>query len=178
MRVVTALFFAVFASSAHAADEGAHKQSAYRFAEAVMSFAQKSGATLACAPDRALFGAELKREYLAHPGSFNGISPQSMYWPDIEELYYQHRSVTCPISRAMVQTFADLMVREVSAEDMDAALAFYASPAGQHVIAGMAKVGKLSSAASQVPSPQQVAADLAYRTGLRELMAKYKNDPR
>lgn len=178
MRIVAALLLSLLACSAHAADDSAHRQSAYSLAQVTMRFQDEDGKLFACMPDRATFGAELKHDYPTRASRFGGISPQSIYWPEIEEINYQYRLATCPISKTLVQGYADLLARDLTTADLDAAVAFYSSPLGQRMLAGMAKSGKEFSALSRIPSPQQDAADVAYRTGLRELMAKYKSDPR
>ena len=178
MRIAAASLIFLLASPAQAADDSAHKEAARRLAQVSMRFQDEDGAALACAPERASFGAELKRDYLVRPASFSGISPQSAYWPDVEEINYQYRLATCPISNSFKQGYADMLARQLTTADLDAAVAFYSSPVGQRLLAGMAKTGKEFAALGRATSPQKEAADLAYRNAMRELIAKYKAEPK
>jgi hypothetical protein len=173
MRIVAASLFCLLAFSARAAEDSAHAAAATRLAEITITGFQPENTT--CVSDRAVFGAELKRNFQARASSYGGISPQSQYWPEIEELNYQYRIATCPSLKEIVQKVADLLGRELTTADLDASATFFASPVGQRLLAGVVKAGKASD---RTPSPQKAAADLAYQSGLRELMAKYKREPK
>ncbi len=177
MRNVAASLILLLAFSAQAADDSAQKETAVRVTQMMMQFVDENGASLACAPDRTRFSAELKRNYPSLSSTYGGISPQLVYWPEVEELNYQYRVATCPV-KAMTEGFATVLARELTMADLNAAEAFYSSPTGRHLLAGMAKAGKESSALSRKTSPEKEAADLAYRTGMQALMAKYKSEPK
>jgi hypothetical protein len=177
MRSLAALLIFLIAFSAQAADDTAHKETAIRLTQMMMQFMGEDGVSLSCSPDRASFSAEMKRGYPARSSAYGGISPQSVYWPEIEELAYQYRVGTCPV-KAITQGFAAVLARELTTADLNAAEAFYSSPVGRRLLAVIAKSGKESSALSRTTSPEKEAADLAYRTGLRALIAKYKSEPK
>lgn len=178
MRFALASMILLAASSAHAGDASSPSESARRLAQLTIQFQNEDGTPQACFPSRATHGAELKREYLERPADFVGISPQSAYWPEIEELAYQQRLAGCQSDTRLATKWAEVLLRDVAPADIDAALAFYASPAGQRYSAALAKASMEFITFSRLPSAQQAAADRAYQKGLRELSARYLADPK
>lgn len=175
MRFALASLIVLAASSAHAADISSQSESARRLAQLTIQFQNEDGASQACLPAPATFGAELKREYSERPADFGGISPQSAYWPEVEELNYQQRLAGCQSSTRLVTKWGEILVRDLAPADIDAALAFHTSSAGQRYSAALAKASQEFIAFSRLPSAQQEAADEAYRKGLRDLAARSNN---
>jgi hypothetical protein len=178
MRFALASLILLAASSAYAADKGVQSDSAQRLAQLTIRFQNEDGTPQACLPERTTFGAELKREYLERPADFGGISPQSAYWPEVEELNYQQRLTGCQSSKRLADKWAEMLVRDVAPADIDAALAFHTSPAGRRYAASLAKASKEFIAFSRLPSAQQEAANVTYRKALRDLTARYLADPK
>lgn len=177
MRVVLALFLIAISAFAQAADP-TPPEPVVRLVRMMMQFVSEDGSPLGCDANRAAFGEELRGKYLVRPTTFGGISPQSAYWPEMEELHYQYHVATCADSVAMQASFALALARVVSVADAEAAVAFYSSPAGKNVMSGMRIAGKDMSKHGALTSEVRKAADDAYTSGYRELLAKYKREPK
>ena len=177
MRIVLAFFLLAVSAFAQAADP-APPEPVVRLVRMMMLFVSDDGSPLGCDSSRAAFGEELRGKYLVRPGTFGGISPQSAYWPEMEELHYQYHSATCVDSVAMQSSFAVALARVISVADAEAALAFYSSPAGKNVMTGMRIAGKDMSKHGAATSEVRKAADEAYTSAYRELLAKYKREPK
>ena len=141
MRFALASLILLAASSAHAADDSSRSDSAMHLAQLTIQFQDQDGTPQTCLPSRATYGADLKREYIERPADFGGISPQSRYWPEVEELAFHQRLAGCQSSARLATKWAELLVCDVAPADIDAALAFFASPAGQRYSAALAKAG-------------------------------------
>ncbi|WLI90008.1 DUF2059 domain-containing protein [Massilia sp. R2A-15] len=168
------------ATAAQAADPVPKPDPAKQLAQLVLRTQEGEAAAKenACPPDRTAFSEKMKRDYLNMSMSYGGISPQSYYWPEVEELFYQFRSAQCPNTKSPVDTFAETVSKEMSTAEIDAAIAFYGSAEGKRVLAGVAKAQQAVQGAMFQRSAQGDAAGVAYREGLRELIARYKADPR
>jgi hypothetical protein len=180
MRLILASIALCVATVAQAADPAAKPDPAQQLAKLVLRSQEGEAAAKenACPPDRTAFSEKLKRDYMNMALSFGGISPQSYYWPDIEELFYQFRSAQCPDTKSPVDIFAETVSKEMSKADIDAAIVFYGSVEGRRVLAGVAKAQQAVRGAMFERSALSDAAGVAHREGLRALIARYKADPR
>lgn len=180
MRLIFASIAFSVATVAHAAEPSPKPDPAKQLAQLVLRSQEGEAAAKenACPPDRTAFSEKMKRDYMNMSMSFGGISPQSYYWPEIEELFYQFRSAQCPNLKSPVDTFAESVSKEMSKAEIDAAIAFYGSAEGKRVLAGVAKAQQAVQGAMMQRSAQGDAASVAYREGLRDLIARYKADPR
>lgn len=180
MRHVLASIALCVATVAQAADPAEQPDPAKLLAKLVLRVQDSDTAAKenACPPDRTAFSDKLKRDYMSMSMSFGGISPQSYYWPDVEELFFQFRSAQCPSVKNPVDAFAENVTKEMTKADIETAVAFYSTGAGRRVLAGVAKAQQSMQGGAFQRSAQTDAAGAAYREGLRDLIARYKADPR
>lgn len=180
MRLILAAIAFSLSTVAQAAEPAPKPEPAKQLAQLVLRSQEGEAAARenACPPDRTAFSEKMKRDYMNMSMSYGGISPQSYYWPEVEELFYQFRSAQCPNARSPVDTFAESVSKDMSKAEIDAAIAFYGSAEGKRVLAGVAKAQQAVQGAAFQRSAQGDAAGVAYREGLRDLVARYKADPR
>jgi Uncharacterized protein conserved in bacteria (DUF2059) len=129
-----------------------------------------------CVPDRAAFGADLKRRYVQTSMLYGGISPQSAYWPEVEELRYQERIAICPDEAALRKTMSLALSSTMSPAELDAALAFFGSEAGKKLLAAAARPRGPNDVTAEVERYQQSSREM-YRK-IDELKERYRKDPR
>lgn len=75
--------------------------------------------------------------FFANPSAFGGISPQSVYWPEIEEIFRRYTTDACTAG-ITADEYAEMYVGQIAEhlkeDDLRAAIAFYASPTGQRLV--------------------------------------------
>jgi hypothetical protein len=124
---------------------------------------------------------EAKTLFTSNPGSFGGISPQSVYWPEVESIYVEYRSGTCTYLNvdSFLAYYAGVLSNKNTEEDLRAALRFYSSPAGKRfqesiVFASVA----FQEYASESIKKSVKEANEKYQMAMRDLIRKYKKEPR
>lgn len=122
-----------------------------------------------------------KIEFRANPGIFGGISPQSVYWPEVEAIYKRFQAASCAystpekFSRFYVQHFAE----HVSEEDLRASIAFQSSATGQRLQdAVLSANAGFQKFATQLMSEVYELGRAQFQTDVRALQHMYKTDPR
>jgi hypothetical protein len=134
-----------------------------------------------CVPAPEGLRRELTAAYRANPAQFHGISPQSAYWPDVEQArhdYYLDRfgvqldqSPAAQIARSYAANLSTDQLREV--------VAFQESPSGRAFIAATARAREeLESGPAPHPRPDPVAASKKFRETMLGLKAKYERVPK
>jgi hypothetical protein len=122
-----------------------------------------------------------KAAFLAAPGSFGGLSPQSAYWPEVEVVYKKYQDRGCGYISAeqfsifMAEQYAEL----ASLEDLNTYIAFLASPAGQRIKQATLTVNKSIQAFAQERVRRTLqAAYLEAQEELRIIVSRYQKNPR
>lgn len=130
-------------------------------------------------PEGSSFDA--KTAFTTSPGSFGGLSPQSAYWSEVEAVYADYRAGTCAFLtvEGFMTYYAGVLADKNTEEDLQAALRFYASPAGKRfqdsvVIASVA----FQDFASDSVKKATTDASERYQAAMRVLIRKYKREPR
>ena len=126
-------------------------------------------------------GVAAKNAYMRFPFQFGGISPQSAYWPEVEQVYEKFGASACQVETAgpLSEVYVKVYAESLSVADLRAIVDFYASPAGKH----LQDVEPAVSAALK-PRLEALMSDFSGRgnkelsEALATLSAKYKADPR
>lgn len=125
--------------------------------------------------------SEAKTSFTSNPGSFGGISPQSAYWPEVEAIFVEFRSGTCSYLNVdgFLAYYAGILADKNTEEDLQTALRFYSSPAGKRfqesiVFASVA----FQEYAGESIKKSTIEANEKYRMAMRDLIRKYKKEPR
>lgn len=119
--------------------------------------------------------------YRSQPSYFGGISPKSVYWPRIRQIYRGYQSSVCTaISPSVVDDTVALQLNSaLSEDDIRVAIAFYSTDAGRRIsqASGQAndQVRKvLSDAVRQLSSTAYVSTTKAL-TGIAQ---EFQKNPR
>lgn len=134
-----------------------------------------------CSATSGAYAFDPKSAFKDDPGSFGGVSPQSSYWPEVEELYRAYQKEVCAyLTPEGFQSFyAQKYAEHTSEADLQAAVAFYSSLAGRR----LQQSSVLINEAFQIHANELLGS--AYRTAykkmnadLRALIRKYQHDPK
>jgi hypothetical protein len=134
-----------------------------------------------CIPEPDTMRKEIAAAYLASPGEFHGISPQSAYWPEVEQAWHAYYVDRCAvqgddspsaiIARSYAANLSTVQLREV--------VAFQESPSGRAFIAATAKARQdLESAPAARTGQDADAASATFRQAMLRLKAKFERAPR
>lgn len=146
-----------------------------------VSSAANRGLAQPCNPSADALTKRLTERYHHDPGSFSGISPQSVYWPEVERLWREFYVAQCaeapddsPMA-TMIKTYATQM----AVQQLRDAVAFWSSASGRAMHAANEQMSReFQAAAGNTASSEPSKAAIAYRMALDQLKAKYKADPR
>jgi hypothetical protein len=119
--------------------------------------------------------------YVRNPANFNGISPQSAYWPEVEAIYRDFYSVVCTSSLfSNLEGLHAKAYATMSLADLRAAVAFYSSPAAREMaLAAKNHLAEANAINNRVSSSEELTrARASFTDGMRHLAKKYKTDPR
>jgi hypothetical protein len=83
-----------------------------------------------------------------NPRKFGGVIPESRYWPKIVEAYEQYYRELCarPTVDEFVTAMATVYARDMSIDDLRAAIQFYSTPSGQRLTESHRKTSAVISA--------------------------------
>jgi hypothetical protein len=122
-----------------------------------------------------------KRLFTSDPSLFGGVSPQSAYWPEVVELYGKYQAKACLAVSAdkFARFFAEQYEAKLSETDLEAAVAFFSSAAGQRYNSASAETN-LAFQAYLTKEMTRVVSDAfkEVQQDLRAISLKYKNDPK
>ena len=124
---------------------------------------------------------DIAAAYRASPAEFHGISPQSAYWPEVEQAwrdYYADRcapqndeSPSAIIARRYAANLSTAELREV--------VAFQESPAGRAFIAATRIARQDVESPPETPSrPDPNEASTTFRKAMLRLKAMYERAPK
>jgi hypothetical protein len=73
--------------------------------------------------------------YRDHPESFDGLSPKSKYWPEVEASYrrYQQRTCNYATPQSFAHHFAQQLAERISEDDLRTSIDFYSSSASRRI---------------------------------------------
>jgi len=119
--------------------------------------------------------------YRSHPESFEGLSPSSAYWHEVEALYTRFQARVCAYGtpESMARHFAEQLAQRASEEDMRASVAFYSSPAGKRLQTVTLEINKdFQSYATQLMLKAHTEAEAQFQLDIREVIAKFRKNPK
>lgn len=116
-----------------------------------------------------------------NPGAFMGVSPQSVYWPEIEAVYQQYQNRVCEYfsADAFTDFFAQELASRLSLEDLRASIAFQSSAVGKRLQEASIVADANFQAQAQANLLAVTAeADKATQSALATIFEKYKKLPK
>jgi hypothetical protein len=119
--------------------------------------------------------------YREHPESFDGLSPQSSYWGEVETVYSHYRLNTCGYitSEKVAQFFTQQSAERLSEEDLRASIAFYSSPAGLRLVASDVAANRAFQVyANELMRKAAEEAEDRYQREIAEVVFKFHADPK
>lgn len=164
------------------ADDGADRRAAAAQLVELMGVADaliKSAAD--CVPGEEELAAQARAVYDKHPGALGGITPQSAYWQDFERIYNIYAVESCRylIPDLLATAYANALAEKVALSELQAAIQFYSSPEGQRFAKASTLAGeKYCAQLRQAESAMAARAQASYRVGLRQLIERYKANPK
>lgn len=120
-------------------------------------------------------------EFKANPSSFGGVSPQSAYWPEVEAIYGRFRATSCAYATTdkFAAHYAQQLAQRSSEEDLQAAIIYFSSPAGQRMQAVAVQVNEsFQKFAQELMLEANGVAREQYQADIRVLLRKYQKAPR
>jgi hypothetical protein len=119
--------------------------------------------------------------YRATPNVFGGISPKSVYWPEVVAIYGRYQSKTCEYASTekFTRFFIEQFAEHASESDLRTAIAFYSTPAGKRIqnVAFDANIA-FNAYASQIARTAQTETQAAFQVEIRALMKRYRLEPK
>ncbi|MFS2165256.1 DUF2059 domain-containing protein [Variovorax sp. Varisp62] len=184
-RVLACAIAAVFALSANAQSSSGPVALSEQRAALAMRYLELVGykETWAESSQRCLndLPSKARKAFIASPGSFGGLSPQSAYWPEVELIYAKNERTKCDaIGREdFYRDFAEGFARNLSDSDLHAAIAFYSSETGKRIQrATIEASGTVLTEMNKKLTLIGDQADVEFRKEFRALTAKYREDPK
>jgi hypothetical protein len=124
---------------------------------------------------------DIAAAYRASPGEFHGISPQSAYWPEVEQAWHAYYVDRCAAQgddspTAMV---ARRYAANLSTDELREVLAFQESPSGRAFI-DATRIAR-QDLENPPQGPNRRGADEAstgFRQAMQRLKAKYERAPK
>lgn len=162
MRVVAVLLLSLLCRVCAASEDDGKLAVATRLIELARIAELYTDVYEDCVKSRAEAGEEVKNLYRENPAMFAGLSPESDKWPEVQALYYRYRADACrPLAPESIKAlYIAEYARAVSLADMQAALAFATSPAGQRL-----QVGNLNAARAMFKASQSTTNEAAEAAG-------------
>lgn len=137
------------------------------------------GAT--CDPEPETMRAEIAAAYRASPGQFHGISPQSAYWPEVEQVWRARSVDRCAAQsdESPAAIIARRYAANLSTTELREVVAFQESPSGRAFIAATRLARQdLESPPAARPRRDTDAASTTFRQAMLRLKEKYERAPK
>jgi hypothetical protein len=181
MRRLLAVLLVSLCFQVQANDVDDRRALAQRLADLLEIRAQYEFFREKCAQSDADLEKVLLELHAKHPADFGGISPQSAYWPEVRQIYREYFEEGC--SHASGAKMEPLFVKNYAATmtlaELNAAVTFYSSPAGQGVQAASRKVFKeVAEVVYGGAIEKQEVATLTFQQSMLILRNKYKAKPK
>jgi hypothetical protein len=122
-----------------------------------------------------------KTEFKADPGSFGGVSPQSVYWPEVEAIYARRLATSCSYTTTdkFAAYYSQQIAQRSTEEDLQAAVAYLSSPAGRRLQSAAVEVNESYQKFAQELMVQSYGSGHEqYQSEIRVVMRKYQKEPR
>lgn len=135
----------------------------------------------ACVPEPAAMRNDIAAAYRASPAEFNGISPQSAYWPEVEQAWHAYYVERCAAQNAEspAAIIARAYAANLSTDELREVVAFQESRSGRAFIAASARAQQdLERALSARTGRDPDAATNTFRQAMLRLKAKYDSAPK
>ena len=139
----------------------------------------ESGAT--CVPEPETVRKDIAAAYRASPGDFHGISPQSAYWPEVEQAWHAYYADRCAAQgdESPAAIVARRYAANLSTDELRDVLAFQESPSGRAFIEATRLARQDLESPPETPTrPGTDEASTAFRQAMLRLKAKYERAPK
>lgn len=181
MRKLLVLFLAAWCGLCFA-DDGADRRAAASQLVELMGVAESIVRPAAnCLPKDVELAAQARSWYEQHPDKFEGMTPQSAYWPDFEQVYRRYSVESCLflLPELIAATYARALAEKIQLPELQAAIQFYSTPEGQRFAKGAMLVSeKFCADLKEAEAGVLAHAQTNYRTGMQKLIARYKANPK
>lgn len=109
--------------------------------------------------------------------AFRPLTPSSLYWPHIEAAYKTYHERVCAemSSESVKSKLAADYAEQLSAQELQAAIAFYSSDAGQHLRTVNSKTMQALALTSTNPNMSKYIEDMAKT--LQSIFNEYAKNP-
>jgi hypothetical protein len=134
-----------------------------------------------CVPDPATMRKDIGAAYRANPAEFHGISPQSAYWPEVEQAWRDYYVDRCgPQSdESPAAIIARRYAANLSTGELREVVAFQQSPAGRAFIAATRIARQDLESPPETPSRRDAdEASTTFRKAILRLKALYERAPK
>ena len=118
--------------------------------------------------------------YREHPETFGGMSPDSVYWPEVEKIYLRYQTAVCSdVTVESITTFSSKQyAAQMSESDLRAAIKFYSTPVGQLIVQSELRINSaLQDQARETMRAARVNAEDQYQRDISVLIKKFQHDP-
>jgi hypothetical protein len=135
----------------------------------------------ACMPEPDAMRKELAAAYRASPGEFHGISPQSAYWPDVEQAWHAYYVDRCAAQGddSPAAIVARRYAANLSTAELREVLAFQESPSGRAFIEATRIARQDLESPPETPNRAGTdEASTAFRQTMLRLKALYERAPK
>ena len=179
MRALFALILLSLSCAGHAADDP-KLAAARRLIDLLQIDDVYEDGAKACR-DRVDVAVAARRVHEANRASYGGLSPRSVYWPEVVGLYGRYLAETCAATKAqsVKEIYVRVFARRLSQGQLEQAAATMSTPDGQALQAASREAGILLSIAQYADQERLVsAAAQRYRESIQELVKRHEADPR
>jgi hypothetical protein len=123
----------------------------------------------------------LSDAYHKDPGSFHGVSPQSAYWPEVEQIWRDYYVGRCAArtGESPPEVMAKSYAASMSLAELRDTVAFVESDGGRGFFTASRQAARdLEASLKRRDNDETDKASLAFKMAMRKLKAKYEVDPR
>ena len=119
--------------------------------------------------------------YREHPEAFDGLSPKSAYWGEVETAYSHYRANTCAYIKPekFTQFYTQQFAEHLSEADLRASITFYSSPAGWRLEAADVAANMVFQAyANELMRKATDEAEAKYQQEIAEVLRRFHAHPK
>lgn len=114
--------------------------------------------------------------YRSNPERFEGLTPSSTYWSEVEAIYARYQAKICNFASTdrLTQYFAEQFAERTNEDDLRASIAFYSSPAGQRLQTMTLELNRdFQAYSAQLMRKAHEDAQEQYQREIHELLSKF-----
>jgi hypothetical protein len=134
-----------------------------------------------CVPTPETMAKNMATAYRKNPEKFHGISPQSAYWPEVEQVWRDYYVGRCAgrTDELPAEVVAKSYAASMSLAELRDAVAFHTSESGRAFHAAGRQVARdLEASLNRRTDGETDKASIAFQLAMRKLKVKYEIDPK